>query len=281
MKLKEKWVLFLRVILGPGSVIFIVLTVIGLVLAFIFKTNTLFATLLSVLSSVFAGISGSFIKDDYERMVGQNILEKKGRSALRNLQGINTQLCNIKIWIVDFIKKIKKQEYKSILEEINRHISTIELNIVSGLKDWEDIVPELKEKNEKDAEIDKKYKETAQSVMIELLEKRKELASVKDEKIEQELLKKIDNLEKQIKEIKKDRSQSNHGLVWGSGVSSGPLNSISVANIDDTLISSLNTQKCLKCGKKFERNYLSASALYNDNYCDECRKDLYGGILSI
>ncbi len=279
---KEKWKIFWNVTSSPGAAIFSLFTVLSLIFAYFFKDNTLFSTLLTVLGSFFAGFAGSFVKDDYEKIVGQNILEKKGRSALRNLQGISTQLCNVKIWVDDFLKKTKKTEGKNILEEINRHISTIELNIASGLADWIDIVPELKEKSEKEAEIEKKYKDAAQSVMIELLEKRKELASANDEKIEQELKKKISDLEKQIKEIKKDRSQSTHGVVWGSSVLSEPINIVTSAELNNGIrLASLGSQKCIKCGKQFTRNWLSASNYGHNSYCDECSKDIGNNVFSI
>ena len=272
--LKEKWYIFGNVALGPGSVIFSVLTVAGLIVAYIFKTNLLFSTLLSILSSFFAGFAGSFIKDDYEKITGQNILEKKGRSALRNLQGISTQLCNLKLWIIDFLKKVKKQDDKNVLEEINRHISTIELNIASGLEDWVDIVPELKEKSLQGAEIDKKYREAVQSVVVQLLESRKELAGAKDEKLEQELKKKITDLEKQVKEIKKERSET------FNGISISPSSSVLKIGAQNNVFTAFGSQICARCGESFTPNYLSASplSLSGYNYCENCRKDIDGGL---
>lgn len=274
--LKERWKMFGNVALGPGSVIFIILTVGSLLVAYIFKSNLLFSTLLSILASFFASFAGSFIKDDYEKITGQNILEKKGRSALRNLQGISTQLCNIKLWVVDFLKKVKKQGDKNVLEEINRHISTIELNIASGLEDWVDIVPELKEKSLQGAEIDKKYREAVQSVVVQLLESRKELAGAKDEKLEQELKKKITDLEKQVKEIKKERSET------FSGISIAPSrfsNSALKIGSQDNVFASFGSQICPKCGRSFTPNYLGGLSLYG--YCEDCQKDMGGNLSTV
>ncbi len=277
---KEKWKIFWNVTSSPGSAIFSIFTVLSLIFAYSFKDNTLFSTLLSVLGSFFAGFAGSFIKDDYEKVVGQNILEKKGRSALRNLQGISTQLCNVKIWIVDFLKKTKKQEDKHVLEEINRHISTIELNIASGLEDWVDIVPELKEKSLQGAEIDKKYREAVQSVVVQLLESRKELAGAKDEKLEQDLKKKITDLEKQVKEIKKERSETFNGIsISPSRFSNSELK----IGTHDGIFAGFGSQICTRCGRSFAPNYLSTSPLSfsNYNYCENCQKDIDGGLSTI
>ena len=101
---KEKWAIFWNVALSPGSVIFTILTLASLGLAFGFKDNLLFSTLLSVLGSFFAGFAGSFIKDDYEKVAGQNILEKKGRSALRTLESLNRQVKRICSYIREEIE---------------------------------------------------------------------------------------------------------------------------------------------------------------------------------
>lgn len=282
-KFFEKWVAMLSILFSPGFFVSIGTTCVSLYLSVYYKTNIPFSNTMAIVGSIFGGVAGAFFKDEYDKLSGKNILEKKGRSALRNLQGIRTQLRNIEVWVVDFSKRARKQEDKRTLEEINRHIATIDLNISAGLEDWVDIVPELKEKSEKEAEIEKKYKEVAQSVMVELLEKRKELASAKDEKVEQELKKKIGDLEKQIKEIKRDRTQSNHGIVWGANnVLNEPIGVTSVNMNDGIFASNFGTQKCSKCGKQFARNYMIASALdFGNNYCDECKKEMGGSIFRV
>ncbi len=206
--LLKKWGMFISIAFGPGSVVFILLTLGGLIFAYVFRVNTLFTTLLSILSSIFAGIAGNFIKDDYDVYLGKNILEKKGRSALRNLQTISTQLCNLRSWVVDFQNPKKKNNKNYLFEEIDRHLSTVQLNINSGLADWIDVVPELKERVQENAEIEKKYKELAQSYFNELLEKRKELVTSNDKIKTEELKEKIANLERQMKSLRKEQTNS-------------------------------------------------------------------------
>ncbi len=274
-RFSEKWIKVLSVLFSPGFFLSTVTAVAGLYLSVYYKTNVPFSNTMAIVGSIFSGIAGGFFKDEYDRMAGKNILEKKGRSALRNLEGITKQLCNIKVWIVDFSKKTKKQKDRRSLEEITRHISTIELNIASGLEDWVDIVPELKERTQKDAEIDKKYKEAAQSVLVELLEKRKELASTKDQKTEQEVKKKITDLEKQIKEMKKERSEIG-GINIGKSIRFG--DSL-LAHDDGVFFSTSTSKKCDNCGKKFTPDYLSSPIALN-NYCPECQANLGGGLIS-
>ncbi len=261
---RKKWGIFLSIAFGPGSVIFILLTLAGLILAYVFKENTLFATLLSILSSLFAGIAGNFIKDDYDVYLGKNTLEKKGRSALRNLQTISTQLGNLRTWVCDFQKSRKKDKKDPLFYEIDRHLSTIQLNIASGLEDWVDIVPELKEKALEDAEIEKKYKDLAQSYFNELLEKRKELISSNDKERTEELKEKIATLEKQMKSLRNERVHAGRGISvggWGGGnpLYTGPIK----------LVNGGGTQLCNSCGQVITNQ---SSGILGNALCDDCRK---------
>lgn len=257
--LKNNWCKFLGVVLGPGSVLFTILTIVSLIVAFLFKTNTLFATLLSVLGSVFAGVAGSFIKDDYNHLATENALEKKGRSALRNLEAIRSQIFQIREWIVSF-KKTGKEGQRA-LEETDRHLSTILLNITAGLADWVDVVPELQESQERVIELDKKEKEVLQSYMLELLEKRKELVVSKDEKRVDELKKKIGSLEKQIKEIQADSTRS-IGITGPSIAGSIPYSGVSAWTLDS---------RCMHCGKMFTPDYSDGMGVFSNLVCKECK----------
>ena len=250
--LKQKWGKFLGIILGPGSVLFSVLAIVSLILAFAFKVNTLFATLLSVLGSVLAGIAGSFIKDDYVRLATENVLEKKGRSALRNLDAIREQIVQIRAWIASF-KNIGKEGEKA-LQEVDRHLSTIMLNTSAGLADWVDVVPELQER----AEVAKKQEEVLKAYVEELLENKKELVISKDENRVTELKHKITDLEKQIKDIRKKGSWSDAPLITASGIGYG----------GDCLISSLSSsvvKNCQRCGSLF------MSGNGSETLCPGCR----------
>jgi len=240
MKLKDKWVLFLRVILGPGSAIFILLTIAGLILAFYFKTNTLFATLLSVLSSVFASIAGSFVKDDFSKLSSENVLEKKGRSAIRNLQSIGKQLSHICEWIVDFSKEKISIDQKRTLEEIERHLSTARMNVDSGFEDWVDIVPELAE----DEEIERKKDETIKAYVEEWMTNQKALIESKDDKKTSEIKGKLSDLEKHISKIAQVQMHlSRDGIMHRSSINYLP--------------SRRRIIKCESCGRYFPSNMTS------------------------
>jgi hypothetical protein len=159
------------------SPLFLVSALVAGVTLFFYHTihdNSLFANAMLIIGSLFAGIAGVFFKDEYDEHAGKGILEKKGRSALRNLETIGTQLYLIKTLAEVFSQKSStEKEFKSAIEEISRHILAIELNIASGIEDWVDIIPESKHQGEEDFAIDKKYKEVTESIMADLVEKKK------------------------------------------------------------------------------------------------------------
>lgn len=267
--LKTKWGKFLGVVLGPGSVIFSLLTLVSLILAFAFKTNTLFATLLTVLGSIFAGIAGSFIKDDYNRLATDNVLEKKGLSAIRNLSSIGQQVILIRGWIKSFIseKNITKKEIKRELEEIDRHINMMEGNINSGLQDWKDIVPELKETEE----VTRVYESVIKKYFEELLKNKKELLEVGENKeLKERLEKRIKELEKNVKELKNEQPHIFSGGSVGSSfaISADPFMS---AGGNVRFIGS-NNKICSECGRTYYKDDLTAVSVFDRNICPDCKK---------
>ncbi len=254
--LSQNWEKFIGVICGPGSVVFMVLTVASLICAYIFRGNALFAALLSILGSLLAGIAGSFIRDDYTKLTTANVLEKKGRSALRNLEAIRVQIVQIRSWIASF-KNVGK-EGKKALEETDRHLSTIMLNIDAGLADWTDVVPELQER----AEVVKKQEEVLRAIVEEILDNKKELVVSKDEKRVSELKKKITDLEKQINGIQKKDSWSEVNVMNMPSVSLGSLPYVS------SVTGGAYLQTCRQCGRIFNSGEMGVVAY---PVCSDCR----------
>jgi hypothetical protein len=280
-KFCSNWGSMLLIIFSPGFFISAIVTCVSLYLSVFYKTNVPFSNTMTIIGSIFGGVSGAFFKDGYDKVSGKNILEKKGRSALRNLRGIGTQLVNIENWVIEFSKRTKKLEDKRTLDEINRHIATIDLNISASVEDWVDIVPELKEKTEKAAELDKKYKDLLQSYVYELVENRQELVKSKNEKRGEELKKKILDLEKQIKDVRKERPTV---ISSGGGGYSGSEFLFASSPYRGTVFASAlnNNQKCINCGKKFIPDYSSNIYSIGDTiYCPDCRENGGSSVSSV
>lgn len=207
-RLIKKWFKLISLLFNPWFLISAGITGTSLYLSVYYKANVPFSNTMTIFGSIFGGIAGAFFKDEYDRISNKNILEKKGRSAVRNIEGIRVQLRNIESWVVEFAKRTRKQEDKRTLEEVNRHIATIDLNIAAGLADWVDIVPELKQKEE----LQRTQKDTIQSYIDEILKSKKTLLHAGEQE-GKNIKKKIDDLEKEVKRLKNDS-----GLILGSGI---------------------------------------------------------------
>lgn len=180
----KKWRNLAEVFLNPLFIVSAIIAGASLFFSIHYHENSLFANAMLIVGSLFAGVAGAFFKDEYDELTGKGILEKKGRSALRNLETISTQLYIIKTWAEVFSQEVSTgKEYKSAFEEISRHILAIELNIASGIEDWVDIISDVKKSGEGDFAIDKKYKEVVESIMAELTEKKQNHTNTTNEEI--------------------------------------------------------------------------------------------------
>lgn len=268
MNKNNKWKEFISILFSPSSVIFLLLTITAFILSYLYNDKIYFSTLITIIGGIFGSIFGSLLIEGYKKLFSNNLLEKKGRSAFRNLKSIEKQLYNINSWILKFSKSTKKKENKNVLAEINRHISTIHLNIHSGLEDWIDIIPELKESSEQNKELEKNYKEYIQSVRKVLIENRKELISPKNKENERELKKKITSLEKQIDDIKIERSQVFNSIGSLTGLA---YSSESLSEINNSPESYSIKNICLNCKKPIDSNpNPNSSGVVSTFYCQEC-----------
>ncbi len=257
--LKERWRMFGSVALGPGAIIFSLLTVGSLIVAYIFNTNLLFSTLLTILASFFASFAGSFIKDDYDKIAGQNVLEKKGRSALRTLESLNRQVKRICSYVREEIDNNKKPN-QHFLVEINRHMFSMEDSIASSVEDWVDVIPELAQTMEEIRKINKL------SFEIEDL-KQKEQEHQKNEedgaKKEGELRKIIEEKESSLRELRQKRSMSNNTVLFNPSIISNGGSPFAYPN--QVFLSS----PCANCGNPID---LSSPILrLNSSLCHNCQ----------
>jgi len=99
----QKWKEFLGLLLFPGSILPIAVAAFSLYGSFNVEDEAL-ANSLAIFASMLTGIAGIFIKDDWDRIRGDSLLEKKGKSALRNLEAINKQILKLRGWMREFQK---------------------------------------------------------------------------------------------------------------------------------------------------------------------------------
>lgn len=265
---KQKWINFLKAIGAPITSFSILGAAILIVISIVYKDKTEFSILMTLIGSIFIGIAGAFIKGGYDELSGESILIKKGQSAIRNLSSISQQITQIQNWITTFIKKneISKRE----LEEVNRHLGTTALNINSGLADWIDIVPELRETDE----VVKNYESVIKAHVEELLKSKKELIAAGENKaLKDQLEKRIKELEGNVKNLRLQQSN-----VFSSGITASPSVSSSASYVGSVVGAPLNASQffkktCSVCGKTYEDDWdENRLTITLDDICPDCKK---------
>lgn len=272
-KLRENWGDFLTITLSPWFLIFCLTTVALLVLSVIYKDDTLVSNLLAILGSITGGFAGGIFQNEHGKLSGQNILEKKGQSAVRNLMSLQKQIHSLRAWVAGFSKSCTKDD-KHQLDEIDRHLSTIELNLDSGYEDWIDIIPQLRQEKE----IHEKYGEVFRSYAIELWDQRLKLAQSANATEREVLEKKISSLEKQMKDWKKERRE-----VFVSALGGGTSNPLSAGGLmasgtqfGYTHGFPMYSPFCNQCGAPLDSNIIMSPSVADPGLCENCSKKKYG-----
>lgn len=283
-KLTEKWEDFFRAF-NPWFVLMVLATILSVYFSIKFKDNQHFSNLLAALGSITGGIAGSIFQNEYNKNAGQEILEKKGLSAVRNLKSIQKQMVNLKDCIAIFLKK-STSENKSQLEEVYRHISTMELSVDSGYEDWIDILPQLSKEKEAQAKIYEKYQEASRSLVADLLDQKMKLYQAASDAEKEASGKKIAQLEKHIKLLKNEdnsmilSSSLNRASFTVGGGGGGTYRPIGVSTIANSgphglynpgvTVSApcLGANKCSRCGKGYHSTGLLSSE--GSDLCPEC-----------
>lgn len=259
----KKWANFFKAVFSPVPAFSLFGAIVFIAVSILYKDKLEFSVLTNLLGSIFIGIAGAFIKGGYDELRGESILIKKGQSAIRNLTSIGKQVDQIRSWIASFIKK--DTTTKRELEELNRHLSTTSVNIASGLADWFDIIPELRQTGE----VVKNYESVIKAYIEEILKRKKELIEAGQNKEQkEELEKKIKELEKNVKELRVEQSG-----VFNSGLVVSPSSSASLGSMSSPVtFSNLLNKTCSVCGKQYQDDTEDLSSLLISYICPDCKK---------
>jgi len=262
--LKYKWIAFKDILFTPIVFISLIFTIVLIYASIKYKNNIEFSIFSGLAGSFLAAVFGAFFKEGYAKLTEESILEKKGESALRNIRSIEGQIDRIRVLIDFFTSKKYKNKLSNIeLNEIDRHLVTMAISTNSGVEDWTDILPVLKEKKAKEKEL----LDDIRPLIEELLKKRVEFVRSKNAKEKKILERKIEELEEKI-----DRQRIEKGgvsIMSGSNSFLGlPIN-LNQSKKDPSLyIGTLGKGVCRNCGKSYTGG-TTIGSIYGD-LCSEC-----------
>jgi hypothetical protein len=271
-KLSEKWKNFLNLILDPWFSLFSTITIASLYFSAFFKDEVVTSNLLAIFGSVTGGLAGGVFQNQSNKYSGQNILEKKGQSAVRNLSSIQTQIASLRSWVNDF-SKIGAKEKNVQLKEVDRHLSTMELHIRSGYEDWIDIIPQLRQEKE----IQEKYEQAVMSSVNELLDQRMKLAQSVDAQEKKSLEEQIHKLENQLTELKNEGRAVFTAAGAATMVPGSRISRPSFLNRPRMYAPIMLT--CTDCKKNFVSSRIRAPSL--QKFCPECESKNNGNSVKV
>lgn len=140
----KNWITFFYSLMIPNAIIPITISIILTSLSF-FAPSSLLSKIMNLAASILFSFGSLEIKNNYEKIVNASILLQKSKSAIRNLQSIISHCKKISSSVSKFSsqKKLNENNFK----ELGKNIENMILHIDSGIEDWKDLVPELR--NEK------------------------------------------------------------------------------------------------------------------------------------
>ena len=122
------------------SIILKVYVVIPTIIALVFmyvsfeSSNKNIALISTLIASVLLAIAGAIGYDSYKSFIGDSILIKKGKGAVRNLYLIVDKIINVS-------SRIKVESFSK--DEIINLLALVEKDVVNSIQEWEDVVPGL------------------------------------------------------------------------------------------------------------------------------------------
>lgn len=252
---KGEWAKFWAVLFRP---LIIFPTLLTIVLLFVANTGSSpdknFAILLNVLASISLALAGGFLTDSYKSLTGDQILIKKGLSAVRNLS-----LCRQKI------NSISKRANEASNGEMTNLLSMLEKDIANATQEWNDIIPGVTDNIE--------------ATYVLLKEKEEELRIAQGER---EKLKELQAGAEQKEKLIEDQNRKITGLLQQIGKleikTSSPLFGASTLAdkdfLNDRIPEAAKRARCATCGNQLPLNHYTIYQLTHDHKmeCMECEQ---------
>lgn len=268
--LKEKWKIFINLILDPWVVVLIIMT-----FAFIHYSTQIedkkTLAIIAVIISLVSGVLGGVIANRWAQMTELKVLVARGKSAIRSLKLILLNISNIEKRTKEYIVRIDKEnkECKLIIsnfEEVIEKCNILEEEIISSIENWTDIIPEVANLKTQIGLISEMKLRQAElegdiSSLNEKIETIKEEGSKEKEELQKSLSDKELNLIETRQKLKNAESKMNGSVL--SGLTS---TQYALGTNSHFYGSNFLDNTCSQCGKL----HLS-SVGFSDNLCSSCR----------
>lgn len=250
----DEWKFFGRLLLRPLTLITVLVSAIALFFANSPSIDKTASLILQIVASALLAIAGGSFYDAFKNLTGNNLLEKKGSSAVRNLSLSRLKIKNIS-------SRVKEGASN---DETRNSLSLLEKDIANASQEWNDILPGVDAieeiytiLSEKENELESAEKEKKE--LNEKLIRGTQLSEIEKTNLRKKTEEKENEIKSLSQEVDKLRLTT---TLPASGLTVGPSGLRDWANIT---ISARKT--CSKCGKA----YISTSIL-DSGECDDCKR---------
>lgn len=257
-KLTREWNIVFSGLFRPLVLLPVIISAVALFFANSSTLDKRFSLVLNILSAISLAVAGGFFYDAVITSLGNNLLKKKGLSAVRNLSLARTMIKNISY----------RANKNGTIEEVINLLSLLEKDIANATQEWNDILPGLDKIEEvyvllAEKEADLKITVQEKEKLDHLLTEEKQFG----DKEKDALIRKLEKAEKRISEL-------NHEIgklrVTTSSVDIGrlvlPGVVISSAGLGNNLIGA--DKHCIRCGKSYKGSF---SLLEDSGLCTNCQ----------
>lgn len=261
----DEWKSFGSLLLRPLTSITVAISALALYFANATEIDKTASFILQIASSILLAIAGGSFYDTFKNLTGNNLLEKKGNSAVRNLSLSRLKIKNIS-------HRVKEGGSP---EEIRNSLSLLEKDIANATQEWNDILPGvdtieeiytvLSEK-ENELEVAEKEKISLNEKIKrgnELGAKDKEILAGKLKEKEKETIR----LSQEIDKLRLTTTYPASGLGLRSYI---PSLGGGLGELPRTGLLQLSLNKiCARCGKEYVSN-----SFLDSNQCDSCKNSI-------
>ena len=268
LKFLSEWGLMLRGLLRPLVSLPIALAVVVLYTANLSVIDKTTSFILQIIATIAIAIAGAFFYDIFRTVLGDDLLIKKGQSAVRNLSLARLKTKNI----------YDRTKEKASAEEIQNLLLLLEKDIANATQEWNDILPgvakieevyNILSEREKELEIVSKEKARLNTKLLET----KELTGAEKEALTKEVKEKEQRIFELLNEVDKLRVSTDSVPFSGTGVAGLTLGSY-IQSGDPSLSILGNNQLaiCSLCGRTYSVPIGGLTLLGSSNrVCDKCR----------
>ncbi len=202
---KEKWKSIWDIILEPINFLSII-AIIFLIWYSVFnphQEDAFLSVMLNIFISVLVGIMGSRIKDKLD----ENKILSKGKSAIRNLELLASNINDFKDDILGYCKnksiKDNEDEFaKNSFEEVSKKLDVLKKITINSAEDWSDLIPDADIQSQIEAFGDSQRRMKKLETEINKLKKISKAGKDENKKLKEDIELKEDELEETKSELR-------------------------------------------------------------------------------